>query len=358
MKKSESLRYPVGKHEYGKNYTYDETRKHVKIIASLPDELKRMLKKMNSELLDKSYRKGGWTVRQVVHHLADSHINAYIRMKLAVTEPTPIIKPYEEALWAEREDAKYAPVKLSLKILNALTRRWVYFLESLSAEDLERGYFHPATQRVVLLQDAIAAYAWHSRHHLAHINLVLKGEVHEPGSLEHDANLTTDAFSDPRVLAKKRGPKPRLKETAAAGETVVTDAAPKKRGPKPRLKETAAAGETVNANAAPKKRGPKPRLKETAAAGETVGANAAPKKRGPKPRLKEAAGETVVTDATPKKRGPKPRLKEAAGETIGADAAPKKRGPKPRIKASANELNEAGKESSLGDNTTEHNKED
>ena len=155
----------------------EETRRNIKAIARLPKELKKALKKMSVLALATPYRPDGWTVRQVVNHLADSHINAYIRMKMAVTEPTPVIKPYEEQLWAETEDGKHGSIKTALRLLASLHRRWVMFLESLSEEDLERGYFHPMRQSVILLPEAIALYAWHSKHHLAHINLVSSGKA-------------------------------------------------------------------------------------------------------------------------------------------------------------------------------------
>ena len=146
MSKMDKLRYPIGNFEYGKSYSLEDTKKHIKTIAKFPKELKKLLKKLSNQSLDVSYRPGGWTVRQVVNHIADSHMNAYMRMKLAVTERTPIIKPYEEGLWAETEDSKQGSVKVSMRLLNALHRRWVQFLESLSEEDLEKGYFHPERQ--------------------------------------------------------------------------------------------------------------------------------------------------------------------------------------------------------------------
>ena len=209
MKHSDALRYPVGKYEYGNSYTFDETRRHIKTISELPDDLKKILKKLNSDALDKSYRKGGWTARQIVHHLADSSVNAYIRMKLAVTESTPIIKPYLEANWAETEDGRSGPIKISLKLIAALTKRWEYFLESLSADDLNRGYFHPEMKRIVMLQDAIGAYAWHARHHLAHLKLILNGEQYEPGKgLSYRAEESTDSAPATEVPSfLEEGPK-------------------------------------------------------------------------------------------------------------------------------------------------------
>jgi hypothetical protein len=150
----------------------EQTQKNVQILADFPKKLKKVLKKMSNLDLSTPYRRGGWTVRQVVHHLPDSHINAYIRMKMAVTEILPIIKPYEEDKWAALDDGKNSNIKISLKLLSALHKRWVIFLKTLSSEDLELAYYHPGMQRSVPLAEAIALYVWHSNHHLAHIQLV------------------------------------------------------------------------------------------------------------------------------------------------------------------------------------------
>jgi len=198
MKNLDKMRYPIGPFEYGKTYSLSQIRQNIKIIARFPKELKKTIKKMSHSVLDKAYRPGGWTVRQVVHHLADSHINAYIRMKLTLTEHTPIIKPYEEALWAETADGKFSSVKASIQLLSALHKRWVKFLESLSEDDLERGYFHPERKGIVMLPEAIALYAWHCKHHLAHISLATQG-----------SSKTEQAHSP--VLKRRRRPK------AAAG---------------------------------------------------------------------------------------------------------------------------------------------
>ena len=305
MSTNDKKRYPTGTFEYGKMYSLADTRKHIRTLARFPKELKKALKKLNSDDYDQAYRKDGWTVRQVVHHLADSHINAYVRMKLAVTETTPVIKPYEEANWAETEDGKFAPIKLSIKLLNALHHRWILFLESLSDEDLDSSYFHPEMQRVVSLQEAIALYSWHSTHHLGHILLVAKGIKTNDSEETIVEKPIARAADEERI---KSGPKPKAATASTATE-------PKKRGPKPKI---AAAASTT---AEPKKRGPKPKI---AAAGSTA---AEPKKRGPKPKIAAAAASTA---AEPKKRGPKPKIAAAAASTA---AEPKKRGPKPKIAA-------------------------
>ncbi len=165
----ENLKYPIGKFstpvEYSKNL-FDEW---IKTIEDLPEKLRAEIQHLRDEQLDTPYRDGGWTVRQVVHHLADSHMNAYIRFKLAMTEEVPTIKPYFEDRWAELHEAKHAPAELSVALLEALHKRWVHYLRSLKEEDLKRKYHHPESKKDMELRTILALYAWHSRHHLAHI---------------------------------------------------------------------------------------------------------------------------------------------------------------------------------------------
>jgi len=228
MKKAEitDRRYPIGKFEYGRKYKIDDTRKHIRHLARVPKALKKLVKKLDHDELDTPYRKGGWTVRQVIHHLADSHMNAYIRTKLAVTEQTPIIKPYEEQLWAETEDGKRGSVKMSIKLISALHRRWVEFLASLSEDDLERGYFHPASGRVVLMQEAIALYVWHSQHHLAHIRLVVDGETEKSKKTEKTTKAPKAKSAKEKEDAPAEAPavKKRVRRTA---EQIAADNAAK-----------------------------------------------------------------------------------------------------------------------------------
>ena len=343
----DKLRYPIGQFEYGKPYTLDDTRKHIKILSRFPKDLKNALKKLKSGELEKTYRPEGWTVRQVVNHLADSHVNAYIRVKLAVTENTPIIKPYEEQLWAELEDGKHGSVKTSVKLITALHKRWTNFLKSLQEDDLEKGYYHPASKRTVLLQEAIALYVWHSQHHLAHIYLVIDGKSKSPVAgkkAEDESKADTD--SKPKSVASAQAPKKRTitaehrekiraaqvarhsKSTTSATETSPATEAPK-RGRKPGAKAAAAA--PVAAAEAPK-RGRKPGVKTAAAA--PVAATDAPK-RGRKPGVKAAAAAPVAATDAPK-RGRKPGVKTAAAATapVTATDAPK-RARKPGIKAAA-----------------------
>jgi hypothetical protein len=162
------LRYPIGKFRAPESYTKELLTEHINIISTLPARLKKEVEFLTDQQLDTPYRPEGWTVRQVIHHLPDSHLNAYTRMKLAMTEENPTIKPYNEVKWAELQDAKTAPVKVSLELLTALHARWTMFLKNLSDTDFERSFNHP-DNGPTLLKKALALYAWHSNHHLGHI---------------------------------------------------------------------------------------------------------------------------------------------------------------------------------------------
>jgi DinB superfamily len=169
----ETLRYPVGKFERVTPPLDRATRAAlVKTIEDTPARFRALAGGLADAQLDTPYRPGGWTIRQVVHHVPESHMNAYIRMKLAVTEDSPAIKTYEEQLWAELPDAKSAPAELSLSLLEALHRRWVLFLRNLSNDDYARTFKHPEWGTVTI-DDAVALYAWHCRHHLAHVEQAL-----------------------------------------------------------------------------------------------------------------------------------------------------------------------------------------
>lgn len=162
------LKYPIGKFIRPEVYTRDMVNEWIAVIEALPRNLKTVVGPLNNDQLDTPYREGGWTVRQVVHHYADSHMNAFARIKLALTEDKPVIKPYKEALWAELPDGKM-PIESSLEILNGLHFRWVELMNSLSDADLQRVFVHPEQGREVKLQEFIGIYAWHSRHHVAQI---------------------------------------------------------------------------------------------------------------------------------------------------------------------------------------------
>jgi hypothetical protein len=169
----EKLRYPVGRLERAATPLDRETReRHLQTIEQLPSRMRALVSGLADAQLETPYRPGGWTIRQVVHHVPDSHMNAYIRMKLAVTEDAPAIRTYEEQLWAELPDGKSAPVEMSLALLDALHRRWITFLRALSDTQLQRTFVHPEWGRVPI-DEAIVMYAWHSRHHTAHIEQAL-----------------------------------------------------------------------------------------------------------------------------------------------------------------------------------------
>lgn len=158
------LRFPIGKFDY----TEPNRQDWLAQISTLPHEMRAAVRGLTDSQLDTPYREGGWTVRQVVHHVADSHINSYIRFRLAVTEDDPVIKPYEEQLWAELADAKHDPVEISLTLLDVLHQRWVRMLSSLSEDQWQRAFVHPVSGHTPL-DKALGLYAWHGRHHVAHI---------------------------------------------------------------------------------------------------------------------------------------------------------------------------------------------
>ncbi len=167
MSDTDKLRYPIGRFAPPPTSTPELRAAHIQTLRLLPERLKAAVAGLDNAQLGTPYREGGWTVRQVVHHVADSHINAYVRFKLALTEDWPTIKPYDEAAWAGLSDSKL-PVADSLALIAALHARWTALLESLSAGDFEHGYNHPQMGRQDLAT-VLAIYEWHSRHHTAHI---------------------------------------------------------------------------------------------------------------------------------------------------------------------------------------------
>jgi uncharacterized damage-inducible protein DinB len=162
-----NIRYPIGTFEFDGELTVSVVEEWIREIEVLPSLLRDAVKDLDDEQLNTPYRKGGWTVRQVVHHLADSHMNAFVRCKLALTEENPVIKPYEEGKWAELPDYQL-PIDLSLSLLDALHIRWVGVLRNLTSADLEKTFIHPDSGQVSVGRN-IGIYAWHGRHHLAHI---------------------------------------------------------------------------------------------------------------------------------------------------------------------------------------------
>ncbi len=161
-------RYPIGRFTVEGEITPERVALFIGDIEHAPAHLRSAVAGLHDARLDTPYREGGWTVRQVVHHLPDSHLNAYVRHRLALTEDSPTIKPYQEARWAELSDARSAPIDISLDLLTALHRRWVALLRALTPSDLARPFNHPELG-MVRLDRNIALYAWHGKHHVAQI---------------------------------------------------------------------------------------------------------------------------------------------------------------------------------------------
>jgi len=167
-KTAEDLRYPIGRFRAVMPVTSELRSAAIDAVAGLPDLMRAAVADLDDEQLDTPYRPDGWTVRQVVHHVADSHMNALIRVKLTLTEDTPTIKPYDEAAWAELADMKL-PIAVSLGILEGIHARWTAVYRAMSAEEFERLFVHPEVGAQLTLDWHLQNYAWHSHHHLAHI---------------------------------------------------------------------------------------------------------------------------------------------------------------------------------------------
>lgn len=168
----EKLQYPIGKFSPKENYTAEEITALISSIENLPAKVEGVFKKLSHKQLDTPYRPGGWTARQVIHHMADSHMNAYIRFKWSLTEDTPLIKAYNEKDWAETYETKMDPA-LSVDLLKSLHAKWITLLRSLSKEDLQKSFVHPETGKNVRLDRLVALYSWHGEHHLGHLKIVL-----------------------------------------------------------------------------------------------------------------------------------------------------------------------------------------
>ncbi|SNZ00239.1 YfiT family bacillithiol transferase [Flagellimonas pacifica] len=172
----EQLRYPIGKNKTPETITQEHLDKWIGILEHLPQRLEDMVTPLYNEQLDTPYRPGGWTVRQLVHHVSDSHHHSYIRFKWALTEDNPVIKPYFEKEWSKLFDARSAPIQMSLDHLKAVHAKLVYLLKGLSKTDLKRKFTHPEGNREVTLEENIGIYAWHGSHHFAHIENLIKRE--------------------------------------------------------------------------------------------------------------------------------------------------------------------------------------
>jgi hypothetical protein len=169
----DALRYPIGRFERVQTpLDAAALDAHLATLEQTPARFRSLVARLSDAELDTPYRPGGWTIRQVVHHVPDSHMNAYIRMKWAMTEDEPAIKVYEEQLWAELPEAKSGAIEMSLALLDALHRRWLAFLRGVPPSNLRRAFIHPEWGRIGV-DEALALYAWHCRHHAAHIEQAL-----------------------------------------------------------------------------------------------------------------------------------------------------------------------------------------
>jgi uncharacterized damage-inducible protein DinB len=165
-------RYPIGKFSYSGPLSPEQTKQYLKDVEETPARLREAVAGLNNQQLDTPYREGGWTVRQLAHHVPDSHMNAYIRFKLALTEDVPTIKPYIQDRWAQLPDSK-APIDVSLTLLDCVHQRWMMVLHSLGAPDWKRTFNHPEMGPMTL-DKTLALYSWHGRHHVAHVTSLRK----------------------------------------------------------------------------------------------------------------------------------------------------------------------------------------
>jgi hypothetical protein len=168
----EKLKYPIGKFTIPTQFDQDTINKWIADIEELPIQLKNAIARLSKSDLEKPYRPNAWTKNQVINHIADSHMNGLIRVKLALTENKPIIKPYDQDQWANLEDGKNTPIEISLGIIEGVHYRWASLLKSLSEIDLERSFIHPEYKIEYKIKENIGLYAWHGRHHLMHIKQI------------------------------------------------------------------------------------------------------------------------------------------------------------------------------------------
>jgi|SRR6187402_2665774 len=169
----EKLRFPIGNFKCPESIEAAQRALWISEIESFPDSIYRLTEHLSPEVLHWRYRPEGWTIKQVVHHCADSHMNCFIRFKLALTEEIPTIKPYEESRWAELEDSLGTDISASLQIIEGVHRRWIVLLESMDSLQFSKQYYHPESQKAFALDAITGFYAWHGHHHLAHIRQAL-----------------------------------------------------------------------------------------------------------------------------------------------------------------------------------------
>ncbi len=169
MKDMELLKYPIGKVHLPETITQENREEWIRCIANFPMLVETEIIGLNSSELNKKYRPDGWNIKQVVNHCIDSHLNSYVRFKLALTEDNPTIRPYKEGLWAELPDTIDYDIKESLQMLKSLHKRWEFLLENLKIKDFKKTFIHPDGDEVISLEENLCIYAWHCQHHLKHI---------------------------------------------------------------------------------------------------------------------------------------------------------------------------------------------
>jgi hypothetical protein len=172
----DSLKFPIGKYQKPENITRENLNNFINDIETFPTKLRKEVENLTNEQLDTPYRPEGWTIRQVVNHCADSHMNSLTRLKLALTEDQPTIKPYYEEKWAELADSKNMPIEPALKMLEGIHQRWTILLRSLNDADFKKKFIHPEHGKVFQLDENTGLYAWHCNHHLAHITTLKKSK--------------------------------------------------------------------------------------------------------------------------------------------------------------------------------------
>jgi len=176
MSATDLLKYPIGPFKRPVEISDADLNMWMETIEQLPLKMREAINGLNADQLDTPYREEGWTLRQVVHHVADSHMNAYVRFKLALTEENPTIRPYFEERWAELPEAKYGNIEVSLRLLEALHNRWSIMLRIMRSFDWSRTFYHPEKHLTFRLDECLALYAWHSNHHVAHITSTRKNK--------------------------------------------------------------------------------------------------------------------------------------------------------------------------------------
>ncbi len=176
MKTLEELKYPIGEFDYSTRFGEKEYKKALEELERFPIELEKVCSTLSKEQLKWIYRPDGWSIQQVVHHCADSHMNSFIRCKLAATESNPLIKPYKEDLWAMLPDTVDYPIEESIALLKLLHKRWVYFFRTANFHEMRGMYRNPESRKQISVVQTALLYAWHSKHHLAHIKLAIESE--------------------------------------------------------------------------------------------------------------------------------------------------------------------------------------